>query len=422
MDAEKLATNHILQIPTVMGAVVPIVNIPGVASDELKLTGELLADIYAGKITKWNDPKLVELNRGVKLPSLAIAPVFRADASGTSYVFTSYLSAVSPDWKKDVGANTSVKWPAGAGAKGNDGVAGTVKNTRGGIGYVENAYATQNKLTTTQLRNKAGDFVKPTMTSFTAAAASADWAGAKNFAVSLVDQGGATSWPIVSATFLLLPEDPKDPAPGRQRGEVRGVGLPERRPDRIEPRLHPVAQVGAGYRAREDQERREVVKSRPSRLAATTRQPGFCRPQEFGPLSQATAHAVTPSRPASAGMGDALFAFAARASGLLVLVFARRDHRHAVHRRPARLPRFRPGLPDQHGLGSGPKHLRRRRLHLRHLHHRGLGAVDGRAGRFRDRLLPDGAGAERPCAARSARRSSCWPQSPRSSTACGASS
>jgi phosphate transport system substrate-binding protein len=212
MDAEKLAANHILQIPTVMGAVVPIVNLPGVATDELKLTGELLAEIYAGKITKWNDPKLVELNRGVKLPSLAIAPVYRADASGTSYVFTSYLSAVSPDWKKDVGANTSVKWPAGAGAKGNDGVAGTVKNTRGGIGYVENAYATQNKLTTTQLRNKAGDFVKPTMATFTAAASSADWAGAKNFAVSLVDQAGATSWPIVSATFLLLPEDPKDPA------------------------------------------------------------------------------------------------------------------------------------------------------------------------------------------------------------------
>jgi phosphate transport system substrate-binding protein len=212
MDAEKLATNHILQIPTVMGAVVPIVNIPGVAPDELKLTGELLADIYAGKITKWNDPKLVELNHGVKLPSLAIAPVYRADASGTSYVFTSYLSAVSPEWKKDVGASTSVKWPAGAGAKGNDGVAATVKNTRGGIGYVENAYATQNKLTTTQLRNKAGDFVKPTMATFGAAASIADWAGAKNFAVSLVDQGGATSWPIVSATFLLLPEDPKDPA------------------------------------------------------------------------------------------------------------------------------------------------------------------------------------------------------------------
>ncbi len=212
MDDAKLETNKILQIPTVMGAVVPIVNLPGVAVDELKLTGEVLAEIYAGKITKWNDPKLVELNKDVKLPSIAIAPVYRADASGTSYVFTSYLSAVSPDWKKDVGASTSVKWPAGAGAKGNDGVAGTVKNTRGGIGYVENAFATQNKLTTAQLRNKAGSFVKPTTATFSAAASSADWTGAKNYAVSLVDQPGAESWPIVSATFLLLPKDPKDAA------------------------------------------------------------------------------------------------------------------------------------------------------------------------------------------------------------------
>jgi phosphate transport system substrate-binding protein len=210
MDAAKLESNHILQIPTVMGAVVPIVNLPGVEIDQLKLTGEILADIYAGKITKWNDPKLVEMNRGVTLPNIPITPVYRADASGTSYVFTSYLSAASADWKANAGVGTSVKWPAGSGAKGNDGVAGTVKNTRGGIGYVENAFATQNKLTTTQLRNKAGDFVKPTMASFTAAASSADWAGAKHFAVSLIDQGGATSWPIVSATFLLLPEDPKD--------------------------------------------------------------------------------------------------------------------------------------------------------------------------------------------------------------------
>ncbi len=210
MDDAKLEQNKIVQIPTVMGAVVPIVNLPGIATDELKLTGELLADIYAGKITKWNDPKIAELNGEAKLPNVAIAPVYRADASGTSFVFTSYLSAVSPAWKSSVGANTSVKWPAGAGAKGNDGVAGTVKNTRGGIGYVENAYATQNKLTTTQLRNKAGEFVKPTTATFQAAAASADWAGAKNFAVSLVDQPGATTWPIVSTTFLLLPEDPKD--------------------------------------------------------------------------------------------------------------------------------------------------------------------------------------------------------------------
>ena len=210
MDADKLASAHLLQFPTVMGAVVPIVNLPGVATDELKLTGDLLADIYAGKVTKWNDPKLAELNQGVKLPNLAIAPVYRAEASGTSFVFTSYLSAVSASWKSEVGANTSVKWPAGAGAKGNDGVAATVGHTRGGIGYVENAYATQNHLTTVQLRNKAGNFIKPTTDSFKAAASAGDWTGAANFAVSLIDLGGAKSWPIVSPTFILLPNDPKD--------------------------------------------------------------------------------------------------------------------------------------------------------------------------------------------------------------------
>ena len=210
MDSAKLEQNHILQIPTVMGAVVPIVNLPGIQPDQVKLTGELLAEIYEGKIVKWNDPKLVAANAGVSMPNIPIAPVYRADASGTSYVFTSYLSSVSPDWKSNVGVGTSVKWPAGAGARGNDGVAGTVKNTRGGIGYVENAYATQNKLTTTELQNKAGQFVKPTMESFQAAAASGNWTGAKDFAVDLINQPGAQTWPIVSATFLLLPEDPKD--------------------------------------------------------------------------------------------------------------------------------------------------------------------------------------------------------------------
>jgi phosphate transport system substrate-binding protein len=212
MDPAKLTEGRLLQFPTVMGAVVPIINVPDVKADEIKLTGEVLADIFAGNITKWNDPKIAELNPAVKLPSLAIAPVHRADGSGTTFVFTSYLSAVSPDWKSKVGANTSVNWPAGAGAKGNDGVAATTRNTRGGIGYVENAYATQNKLITTQLRNKAGKFVEPTMASFSAAAANGDWANAKNFAVNLIDQPGDTSWPIVSTTFIELPKDPKDPA------------------------------------------------------------------------------------------------------------------------------------------------------------------------------------------------------------------
>ena len=212
MDAAKLKDANLLQFPTVMGAVVPIVNLPGIEANKMKLTGDALAQIYLGKITKWNDPALVKLNPGVDLPNLAIAPVYRADGSGTTFVFTSYLSAVSPDWKAGVGASTSVKWAAGTGARGNDGVAGTVKNVRGGLGYVENAYATQNKLTTTLLQNKAGQFVQPTMAAFEAAASNGDWKGAQNFAVDLINQPGATSWPIVSATYLLLPRDPKDAA------------------------------------------------------------------------------------------------------------------------------------------------------------------------------------------------------------------
>ncbi|MBV8916449.1 MAG: phosphate ABC transporter substrate-binding protein PstS [Acetobacteraceae bacterium] len=212
MDADKLKSGNLVQFPMVMGAVVPIVNLPNIKTDQLKLTGEVLAGIYSGAITKWNDPKIAQLNGGVSLPNVAIAPVHRADASGTSFVFTSYLSEASPEWKGKIGANTSVNWPAGTGARGNDGVAGTVKNTRGGIGYVENAYATENKLTTAQLRNKAGQFVTPTLESFQAAAANADWNSAPNYAVSLIDQPGEASWPIVSATFLLVPQNPKDPA------------------------------------------------------------------------------------------------------------------------------------------------------------------------------------------------------------------
>jgi phosphate transport system substrate-binding protein len=212
MAPEKLESGKLLQFPAVMGSVVVIVNIPNVTADQLKLPPELLAAIYEGKITKWNDPRLAEANRGVALPKIDIAPVYRADGSGTSFVYTSYLSAISPTWKDKVGASTSVKWPAGSGAKGNDGVAATVRNTRGGIGYVEYAYASQNHLVTVQLRNKAGHFVSPTMESFQDAAANGDWANAKNFAVDLIDQPGDKSWPIVSATFIELPKDPKDAA------------------------------------------------------------------------------------------------------------------------------------------------------------------------------------------------------------------
>jgi phosphate transport system substrate-binding protein len=212
IDPAKLSSAHLLQFPTVMGAVVMIVNIPGIKPGELKLSGDVLADIYLGHITKWNDPKITELNPGIKLPRLAIAPVYRADASGTSYVFTSYLGTVAPDWKSQVGVGTSVRWPVGNGAKGSDGVAATVKQVRGGIGYDEYSYAAGNHLTDTQLRNHDGQYVEPTMATFAAAASSGDWAHAQDFAVSLLNTPGAQSWPIVTPTFVLLPTDPKDPA------------------------------------------------------------------------------------------------------------------------------------------------------------------------------------------------------------------
>jgi phosphate transport system substrate-binding protein len=210
MDAAKLQSGNLLQFPSVMGAVVVIVNVPGVEVNQLKLTGAILADIYCGNITKWNDPKIAALNPALKLPRLDIASVHRADGSGTTYVWASYLSHVSPDWQSKVGAATSVNWPAGAGAKGNDGVAGTVNNTRGGIGYVEYAYAMENKLTTVQIENHDGKFVTPTMEAFADAAQHADWTHAANYAVDLINQPGPTAWPIMSATFIELPKDPKD--------------------------------------------------------------------------------------------------------------------------------------------------------------------------------------------------------------------
>jgi len=207
---DQLATHKLMQFPTVIGGVDIIVNIPRVKPNELKLTGPILADIYLGNITKWNDKQITALNPGLKLPNLAIAPVHRADGSGTTFVFTDYLSMQSADWKSKVGSSTSVAWPVGAGAKGSDGVAGTVKQIRGGIGYDESAYAAQNHLTTALLRNKAGQFVAPTMAAFEASAANADWSKVQHFAIDLNDQQGATSWPIESATFVLLPTDPKD--------------------------------------------------------------------------------------------------------------------------------------------------------------------------------------------------------------------
>ncbi|MBX9701013.1 MAG: phosphate ABC transporter substrate-binding protein PstS [Acetobacteraceae bacterium] len=211
LNAQQLTEGNLLQFPTVMGSLVAIVNIPGVENEQLRMTGELLADIYLGKITRWNDARIVELNRGVTLPNLAIAPAYRADGSGTTFVWVSYLSAVSPEFREKVGIGTSVRFPAGTGARGNEGVSGTVRQVRGAIGYVENAYAVVNRLVTTQIRNKAGNFVKPSHETFIAAATAADWS-VPGFAANIIDTAGPNAWPIVAPTFILIPTNPTDAA------------------------------------------------------------------------------------------------------------------------------------------------------------------------------------------------------------------
>lgn len=212
LKADKLEKDGLVQWPMVMGAIVPVVNIEGVKPGELVLSGELLGDIYLGKITKWDDPAIVKLNPGVKLPSASIAVVHRSDGAGTSFNFTNYLSKVNAEWKSRVGEGTAVEWPAGVGAKGNEGVSGNVGQTRNAIGYVEYAYAKQNKLTYTALINKAGKVVQPGGASFQAAAANADWASAPGYHVILTDQPGEASWPITAATFILMYSEPSDKA------------------------------------------------------------------------------------------------------------------------------------------------------------------------------------------------------------------
>ncbi|WP_369060541.1 phosphate ABC transporter substrate-binding protein PstS [Caulobacter sp. 73W] len=199
----------LFQFPTVIGGVVPIVNLPGVAAGQLKLSGALLADIYAGTVTKWSDPKIAALNAGVSIPNLPITVVHRADGSGTTFLFTTYLSARSPAWKDKVGASDAVSWPAGQGGKGNDGVSAFVRQTPGSIGYVEYAFAKQNNLAHAQLQSKDGStFLNPSAESFAAAAAGADW----KTAPVLIDQDGAGAWPISGATFILVQKQPANAA------------------------------------------------------------------------------------------------------------------------------------------------------------------------------------------------------------------
>ncbi len=205
----------LFQWPMVVGGVVPVVNLDGMAVNALRLTPELLANIYLGKIASWSDPALAAANPGLALPKQAITVVHRADASGTTWIFTNYLDKVSPEWHAKVGTDKAVAWPVGVGGKGNEGVAGYVQRIKGSIGYVESAYAVQNKMTTVMLQNRAGQFVEPTTANFQAAAGNADWAKAPDFYLVLTDQPGATTWPIEGATFILMHKEQKDFAKAR---------------------------------------------------------------------------------------------------------------------------------------------------------------------------------------------------------------
>jgi phosphate transport system substrate-binding protein len=212
LKAEQLQKDGLVQFPTVMGGVVPAVNLEGIKPGELTLDGPTLARIFLGEVKTWNDPAIQTLNANVKLPSQPIVVVHRSDGSGTTFLFADYLSKVSADWKSKVGASTAVQWPTGLGAKGNEGVANNVMQTKGAIGYVEYAYAKQNKLAHAKMLNKDGKAVEPTAESFMAAAANADWEGTPGFAVVLTNEAGAGSWPIAGATFILMHKQPQDPA------------------------------------------------------------------------------------------------------------------------------------------------------------------------------------------------------------------
>jgi len=212
LSGEELDKVGLIQFPMVMGGIVPVINLEGIKPGEIVIDGPTLAKIFMGEVTKWDDAALKKLNPDVKLPSSAIAVVHRSDGSGTTYNFTNYLSKVSPEWKDKVGTEKAVEWPVGIGAKGNEGVANNVANTKGSIGYVEYAYAKQNKLTYADMMNKDGKKVAPEMSAFQAAAAGADWKGTPGFAVILTDQPGAKTWPITAATFILMYKDPKNTA------------------------------------------------------------------------------------------------------------------------------------------------------------------------------------------------------------------
>jgi phosphate transport system substrate-binding protein len=216
LPAEDLAKGGLMQFPAIMGGVVPVYNVKGLGTGQITLSGALLADIYLGKIKRWNDPAIAKLSPGANLPDKAISVVHRSDGSGTTFLFTNYLSKVSPAWKSVVGEGTAVKWPTGVGGKGNEGVANYVGRIAGAIGYVEYAYAKQNKLPHAKMRNHDGAVVEPDQDSFKAAAAGADWAGTPGMAVILTDQPGKRSWPISGASFILMHVKQDNPATAKE--------------------------------------------------------------------------------------------------------------------------------------------------------------------------------------------------------------
>ncbi len=215
LQAAELQSSGLVQFPMIIGGVVPVVNITGVAPGALTLDGPTLAAIYMGEIKNWNDPKIKQLNPKLALPALAIAPVYRSDGSGTNFLFTNYLSKVSATFMSKIGANTSVEWPVGIGAKGNEGVANMTTQTGGAIGYVEYAYAKQNKMSYALMKNHDGKSVQPEIKSFQAAAANADWSKAEGFYLILTDQAGAESWPITGASFILMHKDSAEAGPSQ---------------------------------------------------------------------------------------------------------------------------------------------------------------------------------------------------------------
>jgi phosphate transport system substrate-binding protein len=216
LTPDKLEADGLQQFPMVMGGVVPVINLAGIKPGELKLDGKVLAGMYLGTITNWNDPAIKALNPGVTLPDKAIATVHRSDGSGTNFIFTHYLSSIDPDFKSKIGENTSVEFPGGLGGKGNEGVAAIAGRTDGAIGYVEYAYALQNKMTYAQLKNHDGNYVSPNSNTFQAAAANADWSKAPGFYLLLTDQPGKDSWPITGATFILMHHQQEKPANAKE--------------------------------------------------------------------------------------------------------------------------------------------------------------------------------------------------------------